>query len=99
MITGGSSGLGKAIASQLIKKGANIIIVARNKSQLDETVKLLVSQKVSSGQIIKAVSADVTNFESIKSAITEIEAHFEKIDVLFSCAGISSLSYLLTKTL
>lgn len=89
VITGGSSGLGKAIALQLLKKGANIFIIARNKDQLDETVEYLVHEKTSEHQIIEAISADVTNFQSIKAAIKEIETKHEKIDVLFSCAGIN----------
>lgn len=87
MITGGSSGLGKAIASQLLKKGANIILIARNKEQLHKTAKSLESDKISSKQTIDMISADVTDFESIKSAINTIEAKLNKIDVLFSCAG------------
>ncbi len=87
MITGGSSGLGKAIASQLLKEGANIILIARNMEQLRKTAKSLESNKLSPKQIIEMISADVTDFESIKSAINTIETKLHKIDVLFSCAG------------
>jgi NAD(P)-dependent dehydrogenase (short-subunit alcohol dehydrogenase family) len=87
VITGGSSGLGKAVALQLLKKGANIYIVARNKEQLKETVESLTSEKTSEDQTIEAISADVTDFQSIKAAIKEIEVKYGKIDVLFSCAG------------
>ena len=88
MITGGSSGLGKAVASQLLEKGANIIIIARNKQQLIESSKSLESFKISSEQRIEIISADVTDFENMKSAIKEIEDKLDGIDVLFSCAGI-----------
>ena len=88
MITVGSSGLGKAVASQLLEKGANIIIIARNKQQLIESSKSLESFKISSEQRIEIISADVTDFENMKSAIKEIEDKLDGIDVLFSCAGI-----------
>lgn len=87
VITGGSSGLGRAIACQLLKKGANICIIARNKEQLSETVEYLTSEKIFEGQIIEAISADVTNFQNIKAAVKEMELKHKKIDVLFSCAG------------
>lgn len=86
VITGGSSGLGQAIASQLLKKGANVIIIARNKLQLDEASKSLEKDKIYPEQIITSISADVTNFDSVKAAIKQIELSC-KIDVLFSCAG------------
>lgn len=40
-ITGGSTGLGKALAIELIKKGANVTIVARRQSELDKAAKEL----------------------------------------------------------
>ena len=86
VITGGSSGLGRAIASLLLKRGANVIIIARNKSQLDETAASLEIDKKFSHQKITSISADVTSFESIKDAVDRIESD-GNIDVLFSCAG------------
>lgn len=86
VITGGSSGLGLAIASQLLKKGANVIIIARNKLQLDEASISLEKDKINPKQKIISISADVTNFDSVKVAIRQIEL-YSKIDVLFSCAG------------
>lgn len=88
VITGGSSGLGKAVASQLLKKGANVFLIARNQAQLDETVDTLLKDKIDSKQKIGAISADVTNFQSIKDAIKKLESKHKQIDVLFSCAGI-----------
>ena len=89
VITGGSSGLGKAIASQVLRKGGNVIIIARNKSQLEEAAKYLEKDKISPIQKITSISADVTNFESVKTMIEQIEVG-SKIDVLFSCAGKNS---------
>lgn len=97
VITGGSSGLGKAIASQLLKKGANVIIIARNKLQLDDASESLKKDKVYPEQKITSISADVTNFESVKAAVKQIEMD-SKIDVLFSCAGkIDDLMTLISK--
>lgn len=88
VVTGGSSGLGKAVALQLLKKGANVFIIARNKEQLRETVESLRLEKIFDDQIIEAISANVTNFQNIREAVKEIEVNHGKIEVLFSCAGI-----------
>ncbi len=87
MITGGSSGLGKAIAVELLSKGAHVTLVARNSEQLEEAAKQLEPLKSFKKQQINTISADVTNFESIKSAISESESVSGPISILFSCAG------------
>ncbi len=40
VITGGSSGIGKAVAAQMIKKGANVTLIARNVAKLEEVKRL-----------------------------------------------------------
>ena len=92
IITGGSSGLGKAIAFQLLKKGANICIIARNKGQLSDTAKALKKEKIFENQVVEAISSDVTNFESIKNSVKEIESKYGKIDAIFTCAGNNNLA-------
>ena len=91
MITGGSSGLGKAIAVELLAKGAHVTLVARNKAQLEEAARELAPFKTGKKQQINTVSADVTNYESIKTAISEAESLSGPISMLFSCAGTTKI--------
>lgn len=81
--------MGKAIAAQLLGKGANVFIIARSQKMLDEVVDELKSFKKSSKQKLDSVSADVTSFESVCSAVQKIESIQGHIDAIFTCAGTS----------
>ena len=78
LVTGASSGIGRAIAVECSKMGANVIITARNKERLAETFSMLSSNK--NQQII----ADLTNE---KDHILFVE-QLPKLDGLVHCAGI-----------
>lgn len=78
LVGGSTSGIGKAIAVQLAKCGANVTLMARNKMRLQTTLDEL---DISQGQKHNYLIADFTDFKAYKSIITE---HFEKnsIDIL-----------------
>lgn len=66
-ITGGSQGIGLSLAQILIQRGANVTIVARTKSKLDEVVRQLDSSKETqrlTGRI-QAIAADVTSSQQV----------------------------------
>ena len=79
--------MGKALAAQLLLKGANVIIIARNKIQLENALKTLEEYKILPDQKLSAVSADVTDFSNIDAEIKLIEMDFGHIDAVFTCAG------------
>lgn len=76
------------MAAELLSKGAHVTLIARNKAQLEESARELAPHKLFKKQQIITVSADVTSYESIKSAISEAESISGPISMLFSCAGI-----------
>ena len=88
VITGASQGLGKAIAEEFIKEGANVIICARNDKQLLETMfdlnKLIVRPK----QKILAIQADVSDTRSLDRLYRITMGKFRNIDILVNNAGI-----------
>ena len=59
-ITGGSSGIGLAIARKLFSYGANLIIIARNSEKLEDARRDIERFRFSSGQFIRCLSADVS---------------------------------------
>ena len=85
IITGGSSGIGKALAYEFGSKGSKVLITGRNKQELDATV----AELKTSGVVVEGFQADVSieadNKRMAEAAIT----HFGKIDILINNAGIS----------
>ncbi|KAF9219888.1 oxidoreductase [Gyrodon lividus] len=89
-ITGGSQGLGLAFAKILAKKGANISIVARTQSKLDEALKELETLRTSPTQSFQAFSYSLASPSSSAAALAAATAgHAEFPDAVFCCAGAS----------
>lgn len=80
LITGCSSGIGAGIAKAVLKSGDQAVVTARNKEKVVEIVEQYPDTAI-------AVSLDVTQNESIASAVKEAEARFGGIDVLVNNAG------------
>jgi len=85
IITGASSGIGKALAFELAKRGCKIIIAARNQENL-ETVKNELSEINCE---VLSVVADVSVENDCKIIINKTIEKYGKIDVLINNAGIS----------
>jgi short-subunit dehydrogenase len=87
IITGSSRGIGKAIATSLAREGMNLVLAARGKEALDETVKELASRyKVR----VVGVPCDVTQREDLQNLVDTAIKEFKKIDALINNAGVSS---------
>ncbi|MDQ2658033.1 MAG: SDR family oxidoreductase [Bacteroidota bacterium] len=85
VITGGTSGIGKALALEFGLQGSKIVITGRNESTLSEVALLMRSKGIQ----VLAVAADVTSEQdNNKMAAAAVEA-FGRIDVLINNAGIS----------
>ncbi|NGP86935.1 3-oxoacyl-[acyl-carrier-protein] reductase [Fodinibius halophilus] len=86
LVTGGSRGIGRAIALMLADNGADVAITFRSSVDAADEVKKLIEEK---GQRAKAIQADAVNFDSAQEVITEITEDWEKLDVLVNNAGIT----------
>ena len=85
IITGGSSGIGKALAFEFGLKGSKILITGRNKDELSKTAKELEAKGINN----HVVCADVTLPEDNTRMAEEAVRVFGRIDVLINNAGIS----------
>src|SRR5882724_582595 len=97
LVTGSTSGLGKAISGGLGAAGATVIVNGRNVERLNESVAALKARG------LKAVghAFDVTSEESVIDAVARIEKEVGPIDILVNNAGIQrreSLVDMSTKT-
>lgn len=85
IITGGSSGIGKAMAEKFGREGSKILITGRNKEELVKATEEL-RQK---GITIQSFQADVSAEEDNRKMAEEAIRHYGTIDVLINNAGIS----------
>jgi short-subunit dehydrogenase len=92
-ITGGSSGIGLALARKLFSCGANLIIIARNSAKLEDARRDIEQFKVSSGQFIRCLSADVSNSADLSRVIPQAMQEFGTLDILINSAGIINCDY------
>lgn len=84
IITGGASGIGKAVSELYLEKGAKVAIFDL-KDDVIEVAKELNAENT------LGVQCDVTNNESLDNAVQKVKEHFGKIDILVNCAGIALL--------
>lgn len=94
-ITGGSKGIGKAIAETLVECGANIGVMARGKEDLEATVAELNAKH--SGRAL-ALQGDVSNYEQVSNAIRQTAQHFGGLHLAVNNAGIAGQPGLLHVT-
>lgn len=86
LVTGGSRGIGRAIAVELARQGCNILVdYAGNAAAAEETVRLCQAEGVEAF----AVQADVADEEAVKGLVKTTLEHFGAIDVLVNNAGIT----------
>ena len=84
IVTGGGSGIGRAIAKGLIQAGAEIVIAGRSKEKLEKTA----NEIRSFGGPVVAIQADISKIGDIKELVDRTVKEFGKIDFLFNNAGI-----------
>ena len=87
LITGGSRGIGKAVAIKFAEKGNQIII--NYVSEKTDTEKLKNELLEAGSKDVLLIKADVSNSEDVKNMVKESIEKFEKIDILVNNAGIT----------
>jgi NAD(P)-dependent dehydrogenase (short-subunit alcohol dehydrogenase family) len=84
VITGGASGIGRALGEELARRGAQVVL-----ADLQSELASEVAEKIqSAGGKASAVSLDVTDYEAVKTVIEHVATSAGRLDYLFNNAGI-----------
>jgi NAD(P)-dependent dehydrogenase (short-subunit alcohol dehydrogenase family) len=84
IVTGGSRGIGKAIARELASEGVDVVIVARSAEALKQAADEIAEQ---TGQTIVPITADTGNDDSVKAMVAQAARALGHIDILVNCAA------------
>src|SRR3569833_902549 len=83
LVTGAGSGIGRAVALALAKAGYTVVLAGRRLPQLEQ-----VAREAGSGAV--AISADVTDRDSVDELFARIAGDYGRLDLLFNNAGVSA---------
>jgi rhamnulose-1-phosphate aldolase/alcohol dehydrogenase len=92
-VTGGGSGIGKAIAQRLAAEGACVVV-----ADLDLAAAEAVAKEIGSTDVAVAVGADVSNAEAVEEALRQAVLAFGGVDLIVNNAGLSISKSLLETT-
>ena len=84
LVTGGSSGLGLAIAKSFANEGADVLICARRRSNIDDAVKQI------GKDCVRGMVWDVADVQQIPDNLEKAHELMGKIDIFVNCAGVSA---------
>ena len=88
IVTGGGTGIGRAIALALAREGAEVALVGRRKDKLEETA----NEIRSAAGVAIACPADITKSAHTQTVVDQVEQQFGKLNVLVNNAGVLSVS-------
>lgn len=89
LITGGTAGIGKAIALLFAEHGADVAIFGTNAERAEQVVRELEAAKVDSNQKMTFAIVDVSQAKEVEEATQNILTSFGKVDILVNNAGIT----------
>ncbi|QQK76187.1 SDR family oxidoreductase [Salicibibacter cibarius] len=84
LVLAGSKGLGKAIAAELAREGANVIIASRDEEQLEQTAGEI---RQETGSDVQYAICDLTKEDDIKAAINKTVDQYGTVDILINNSG------------
>lgn len=88
-ITGASSGIGKAVALEISKENAHLILSGRNSEALEDVAV----QCREAGSTVRVIPFDLGNQESVEAAVQKVQAEENRIDAIYHFGGISQRSF------
>ena len=87
LVTGGTKGLGKAMAEGLAEAGASVAVISRH---ADQAAEVALGITAATGQKAKGYGCDVTVQDQVEALVAQVLADFGQVDILVNNAGIKS---------
>ncbi len=84
VVTGGTSGIGRALSIGLAEAGADVVATARREQQVEETASAIEA----AGRKTLRMASDVCDRASLERLLAAVLKQFGKVDILVNCAGI-----------
>lgn len=88
VITGGTTGIGRAIALALLQRGVNVVITGQDPQHMEDALGDM--QKVDTSAKVSGVLSDLATKEGILQVFEEADKQFDKLDIFINNAGLSS---------
>jgi len=89
LITGGSSGIGLALAKEITARGGNIAILARHADALEQAAAEIAACKVNADQKVYTLPADIVDYEALSAVLTKFKAEVGVPDIVINSAGVA----------
>lgn len=89
LITGGSAGIGEAIALKFVQEGASVAILGTNSERLQKVYESMEASRVHPDQKFIALISNVSSKESVEVTVQQVLNSFENLDILVNNAGIT----------
>lgn len=88
LVTGGSSGIGLALAEQMARRGAHLWLLARNRDRLDQAAKRVQGVRSDGAHRVETLSVDVADADAVADAMRSLQAAEGTPDLLVNSAGV-----------
>jgi NAD(P)-dependent dehydrogenase (short-subunit alcohol dehydrogenase family) len=95
LVTGANSGLGRATAGELARRGATVVMVARVREKGEQAQSEI--KKITGNQSVDLLCADFNSLESVRKLAEDYMKNYDKLHVLINNAGLVSLQRKLTQ--
>jgi meso-butanediol dehydrogenase / (S,S)-butanediol dehydrogenase / diacetyl reductase len=85
IVSGATSGIGRAVAIRLAQRGALVALLGRNSTAADAVA----AEVISAGGTALAITTDVTSFQQVEAAVARFVGDYGGLETVVSCAGIA----------
>ncbi len=89
LVTGGSKGIGAAVARALAGTGANVVICSRNAEEVERVAKEIDSEATGT---VTGIACDMRSFDQVQKLVAETVARHGRLDILINNAGVGGFS-------